>query len=325
MESASKTRRKSLATISFIATAMSLLLVGALAGLTQTERDQQAKAPEQASSSLPIPSPSYTLVNQPSPQALFDSALEDLMAAAESEGLGDNVAWNNMQWIQIEREDGILVRWEFNSSGRVTHYHFGDLSVRLHVPGNIKLGYDLKGYNEQSTSYTRWHGTVTNGAGQVIGAKWYPTGQVVGDYYQAWDAPNRNGLYTTASSSCVSACQLAFTQSSADCATTYSTCLGTALSNFNSCLSTAVPGSIAAGGTVVGGMGFVVFGPPGAAIGGIIGGIGGGIGGYIHCYNAHQGEITACQNTYGICLSGATSVFNLCLESCWTPPSGGGG
>ena len=317
-------RRLNPTSISLMALALGLLAIGGLAAL----RAPSPQTPANQSSLEGLPKRNaqtlQQLASQPSPQSLFDAALSEVTAAATNEGLGDNVTWSNMQWIQLEREDGILVRWDFNSTGRYTHFHFGNLSARLHVPGKMWLGYDLKGYNEQSTSYTRWHGAVTNGAGQVIGAKWYPTGQVVGDYFQASHLAPSAGLHRTASTSCISACQNAFTLSSTGCATAYSTCLGTALSNFNSCISTAIPGGVAAGGTVLGGIGFVVAGPPGAAVGGLIGGVAGGIGGYFHCYNSHQAEITACQNTYGVCLSGATSVFNLCVESCWTPPSGDG-
>lgn len=185
------------------------------------------------------------------------------------------------------------------------------------------LGYDLKGANSQNTSYTRWYGVRLSVAGDYAGSKWYPTGEVIGDYYEALKSTNTSLTLASSLSGCVANCNVVYASASADCMTAYNQCIANATNGLWVCLAAAPIAGAAMGGTLGGTIGAVTG--PGAAVTAALGaGAGAGFGIWV-CHRDFEEAKEGCASILSSCLSGAMGVQNACVSACWETSSNGGG
>jgi hypothetical protein len=273
-----------------------------------------------------------SVANQTSAQQKFDASLSRILAELEHHGFpGSGLTWHNLSFIRYERPDGETFQWDYNADGLLVRFHTGSpamtgiLSMRLHVPGNPGLGYDLKGPMVGSTDYIRWLGVSTDAAGNMIGAKWYPTNEVAGVYTVANHlSPSSAPAVITASfAQCRLICGNQYALRVGVCHDIEEECKAEAGVKAAECLGTIGVGAAAAGaavgGTVGAGLGAPAVGigaVPGAAAGAAIGFVGGADAGARLCFLIYLMRMSNCELALNNCIQQAAAVAESCLREC---------
>lgn len=300
-----------------LAAGLLLAIGGASAGLTSRSLAKEAQPATKPALAIP-PKPNLRLASGLSPSQRFARDLEAMQAAIVAHGESlSNLQSAHLNFITFTRADGIVVRWEYNQQGEVTHLHYGTLSVRMHVPGSPHFGYDVKGPEVNSDTYIPWLGTRRNSFGVIVGVKWYPTNLVGGDYYGDAQDFTSASLSLVSLQPCIDRCTYLKDVENVNCTYNHAVCIENARAGLGQCMATVTVGAALAGAGVGAAAGSAVAGV-GAIPGAVLGGMGGAALGSLGCTIAFVAAVDSCDGIRDACFARQQSLFDLCVGRCHT-------